>query len=176
MHLFIPRTSNGCTKQTKPSEDNKSSTAISSAEKINRNTQANSWPSVHVENYIKDSKVWKTCAVWLLTASLQTDDLISRLHDGIWELFSTQFIRQPGKRLLKTFQLKLFCFVLVSRQCLSPWSHVACSWLNTGWRPCPYVWVHKCVSLTFQWDWVREVLTTLQNTSSEDLSHHSAQL
>ena len=91
-------------------------------QKINRNTQANSWPPVHVENDIKDSKVWKPCAVWLLTAFffLQTDDLISRLLYGIWKLFSTQFIHQLGKRLLKTFQLNHFCFVLVSVQCSSP--------------------------------------------------------
>lgn len=39
---------------------------------------------------------------------------MSRLQDGIWELFSTQFIHQPGKRLLKAIQLTLSCFVQVS--------------------------------------------------------------
>lgn len=34
----------------------------------------------------------------------------------------------------------------------APWSDVACPRLNTGWHPCPYVRVHKCVAFTFQWD------------------------
>lgn len=56
--------------------------------------------------------------------------------------------------LIKNIPIKpFFYFVRVSVQAFEPpWSDLACSRLNTGRHPCPYVRVHKCVAFTFQWD------------------------
>lgn len=141
------------------SEDNKSSVAISLAERINRNTQSRSWQPVPVVNYIKYENhvrmgfkpVLYRRPTWCQGCRTASGNCFPR----------SSFISRD-KHLLKAIQLTLYCFVQVSLLLV------------------PDVWVHTCGSLSVlhlhSMGLVRKVITTLGNTSIEVLFCHSVQL